>query len=143
MPTWHSTSAGSQPRREAGPAPLQPVPVAPAVAPQVAATQAPSVEPRADAGTVAPRLAAEPARLVPDPIVPDPIAPAPKPAAAVAASPGLERIELARAYLDLGDEGSARQLLGEVLINGDHAARQQAARLLRELEGAGGGRTGS
>ncbi|QQP99341.1 FimV/HubP family polar landmark protein [Lysobacter enzymogenes] len=148
VPTWHSTSAGSQPRREAGPAPLQPVPVAPAVAPQVAATQAPSVEPRADAGTVAPRPAAEPARLAPAPIAPDPIAPAPiapdpKPAAAVAASPGLERIELARAYLDLGDEGSARQLLGEVLINGDHAARQQAARLLRELEGAGGGRTGS
>ncbi|MGH8082810.1 MAG: FimV/HubP family polar landmark protein [Lysobacter sp.] len=49
-------------------------------------------------------------------------------------SPGQERIELARAYLDLGDESSARQLLGEVLINGDHAARQQAARLLRELE---------
>ncbi|MGO1000880.1 FimV/HubP family polar landmark protein [Lysobacter sp. CA196] len=49
-------------------------------------------------------------------------------------APGQERIELARAYLDLGDESSARQLLGEVLINGDHAARQQAARLLRELE---------
>ncbi|MFQ6313666.1 FimV/HubP family polar landmark protein, partial [Lysobacter capsici] len=47
---------------------------------------------------------------------------------------GQERIELARAYLDLGDQSSARQLLGEVLINGDHAARQQAARLLREIE---------
>ncbi|WP_123647849.1 FimV/HubP family polar landmark protein [Lysobacter enzymogenes] len=148
VPTWHSASAGSQPRREAEPAPVQPVPVAPAAAPRVAATQSPSVEPRADAGTVAPRPAAETARLAPDPIAPGPIAPGPitpdpKPAAAVAASPGLERIELARAYLDLGDEGSARQLLGEVLINGDHAARQQAARLLRELEGAGGGRTGS
>ena len=54
--------------------------------------------------------------------------------AQAATAPGQERIELARAYLDLGDESSARQLLGEVLINGDHAARQQAARLLRELE---------
>ncbi|MEH6421151.1 FimV/HubP family polar landmark protein, partial [Pseudomonas sp. CGJS7] len=57
-------------------------------------------------------------------------------AAQANASPGQERIELARAYLDLGDESSARQLLGEVLINGDHAARQQAARLLREIEAA-------
>ncbi|MBT2749466.1 ferrous iron transporter B, partial [Lysobacter sp. ISL-42] len=54
--------------------------------------------------------------------------------AQASSAPGQERIELARAYLDLGDESSARQLLGEVLINGDHAARQQAARLLRELE---------
>jgi pilus assembly protein FimV len=47
---------------------------------------------------------------------------------------GNERLDLARAYLDLGDLASARQLLGEVVINGDHAARQQAARMLRELE---------
>ncbi|QSX80045.1 LysM peptidoglycan-binding domain-containing protein [Lysobacter solisilvae] len=45
-----------------------------------------------------------------------------------------ERIELAQAYLDVGDMASARQLLGEVVINGDHAARQQASRMLRELE---------
>ena len=45
-----------------------------------------------------------------------------------------ERLELARAYLDLGDLASARQLLGEIVINGDHGARQQAARMLRELE---------
>ena len=45
-----------------------------------------------------------------------------------------ERLELARAYLDLGDLAGARQLLGEVVINGDHAARQQASRMLRELE---------
>jgi pilus assembly protein FimV len=64
-------------------------------------------------------------------------APAPAsqaPASPAPANPGQERIELARAYLDLGDQSSARQLLGEVLINGDHAARQQAARLLREIE---------
>jgi len=51
-----------------------------------------------------------------------------------AAQAAHERLELARAYLDLGDLAGARQLLGEVVINGDHAARQQAARMLRELE---------
>ncbi|QNP40375.1 FimV/HubP family polar landmark protein [Lysobacter solisilvae (ex Woo and Kim 2020)] len=45
-----------------------------------------------------------------------------------------ERLELARAYLDLGDLAGARQLLGEIVINGDHVARQQAQRMLRELE---------
>lgn len=52
----------------------------------------------------------------------------------LAAQPGQERLELARAYMDLGDHESARQLLGEVAVNGDLAARQQAARMLRELE---------
>ena len=47
---------------------------------------------------------------------------------------GGERLELAQAYLDLGDRDSARQLLSEVVVNGDHAARQQASRMLRELE---------
>ncbi|MDQ3617810.1 MAG: ferrous iron transporter B [Pseudomonadota bacterium] len=46
---------------------------------------------------------------------------------------GHDRLELARAYVALGDHDSARQLLGEVTVNGDHAARQQAARMLREL----------
>lgn len=62
--------------------------------------------------------------------------------AASAASPtgdasaagGNERLELARAYLDLGDQASARQLLVELVVNGDHASRQQASKLLRELD---------
>lgn len=45
-----------------------------------------------------------------------------------------DRLELAQAYLDLGDRDSARQLLGEVVSGSDHAARQQASRMLRELE---------
>lgn len=45
-----------------------------------------------------------------------------------------ERLELARAYLDLGDRDSARQLLDEVAGSGDDAARQQASRMLRELD---------
>ncbi len=52
----------------------------------------------------------------------------------LATQPGQERLELARAYLDLGDHDSARQLLSEVVINGDLVARQQAARMLQELE---------
>ncbi|WP_052497425.1 FimV/HubP family polar landmark protein [Lysobacter sp. A03] len=48
-------------------------------------------------------------------------------------APGMERLELARAYLDLGDEDSARQLLGELQVNGSLEARQHATRLLREL----------
>lgn len=77
------------------------------------------------------------AQTEPSPVqasAPAPVFDPPGGTAQAATAPGQERIELARAYLDLGDESSARQLLGEVLINGDHAARQQAARLLRELE---------
>ncbi|MGJ7903056.1 FimV/HubP family polar landmark protein, partial [Lysobacter sp. 1R34A] len=77
---------------------------------------------------------AEPAPPPVQASVPAPVFDPPGADAQPATAPGQERIELARAYLDLGDESSARQLLGEVLINGDHAARQQAARLLRELE---------
>lgn len=57
----------------------------------------------------------------------------PVPVSAVETSVG-ERLELAQAYLDLGDRDSARQLLGEVAVNGDPASRQQASRMLRELE---------
>lgn len=56
------------------------------------------------------------------------------PAAEADLSPEQERLELARAYIDLGDRDSARQLLGEVAVNGDHAARQEATRMLREID---------
>ena len=52
----------------------------------------------------------------------------------LATQPGQERLELARAYIDLGDRESARQLLSEVVINGDLAARQVASRMLQDLE---------
>lgn len=48
-------------------------------------------------------------------------------------APGSERLELARAYLDLGDHESARQLLGEVVVHGAPADRQQAERMLRDI----------
>ncbi|MGY0798365.1 type IV pilus assembly protein FimV [Lysobacter sp. A286] len=48
-------------------------------------------------------------------------------------APGLERLELARAYLELGDRDSARQLLDELVLSGDVATSQQAEQLLREI----------
>ncbi len=46
---------------------------------------------------------------------------------------GRERLELAIAYLDLGDMDTARDLLNEVVAGGDSAARDEASQLLREL----------
>jgi len=48
-------------------------------------------------------------------------------------SSGHDRLELARAYIDLGDVDTARSLLREVSAGGDAAARSEASRLLREL----------
>ncbi|MEO8365336.1 MAG: FimV/HubP family polar landmark protein [Pseudoxanthomonas sp.] len=50
-----------------------------------------------------------------------------------AAPAGRERLELAIAYLDLGDLDTARDLLNEVIAGGDDAARKEATQLLREL----------
>lgn len=46
---------------------------------------------------------------------------------------GRERIELARAYLDLGDTVTARSLLQEVQAGSDAGARDEATRLLQTL----------
>lgn len=58
---------------------------------------------------------------------------APASQAGVAVVGGVERIELARAYMDLGDTETARALLREVADTGDGANREEAARLLLEL----------
>lgn len=47
---------------------------------------------------------------------------------------GQQRLELARACLDLGDHDSARQLLDEVVVGGNPDDSRQAMRMLRELE---------
>ena len=50
------------------------------------------------------------------------------------APPGQGRLDLAQAYLDMGDRDTARSLLEEVSTRGDtEAVRSEAARLLREL----------
>ena len=46
---------------------------------------------------------------------------------------GSERLELARAYAELGDRNTARSLLQEVVDSGDAAARDAAARMLQTL----------
>ncbi len=82
------------------------------------------------------------------------VTPTPAPAAAVGSAPtwvgaapagvesitplnqapgGRDRIELARAYADLGDRSTARSLLQEVMAGGDDGARDEAARLLKTL----------
>ena len=44
-----------------------------------------------------------------------------------------QRLKLARAFLDIGDDHSAKQLLQELLDDADPVARTDAARLLREI----------
>lgn len=46
---------------------------------------------------------------------------------------GRERLELAIAYLDLGDTVTARDLLNEVVAGNDDTARQEALQLLRDM----------
>ena len=58
-------------------------------------------------------------------------APAAEPVEAV--SDAGQQLELAQAYLDLGDDDAARALLRDVLNGRDPAARDRAARLLRDL----------
>ncbi|WP_343160828.1 FimV/HubP family polar landmark protein [Xanthomonas sp. LMG 8992] len=63
-------------------------------------------------------------------------APAPAPAEAPSPYPpaGRERLELAVAYMDLGDNETARTLLTEVAASGDPAARAEALQLLGRLD---------
>ncbi|XTQ92946.1 FimV/HubP family polar landmark protein [Xanthomonas sacchari] len=65
-----------------------------------------------------------------------PAAPAPAPAEAPSPYPpaGRERLELAVAYMDLGDNETARTLLTEVAASGDPAARAEALQLLGRLD---------
>ncbi|WP_324608834.1 FimV/HubP family polar landmark protein, partial [Xanthomonas sacchari] len=69
-----------------------------------------------------------------------PVAPVPAPASAPAEAPspyppaGRERLELAVAYMDLGDNETARTLLTEVAASGDPAARAEALQLLGRLD---------
>ena len=45
------------------------------------------------------------------------------------------KLDLARAYVDMGDPGGARSILEEVLDEGDESQRQQAQQLLDTLPG--------
>lgn len=84
----------------------------------------------------------QPVAQAPRFVAPAPVAP-PEPAGSerVAQAPVIahakasveHRMKLARAFLDIGDDHSAKQLLREIMDDVDPAARDEAARMLREL----------
>ena len=43
------------------------------------------------------------------------------------------KLDLARAYIDMGDPEGARSILGEVVDEGDEAQRQEAQKLIDDL----------
>ena len=109
---------------------------------EAAATETPAVV--ASASTVADEPVAEAAAPSPVPVPAASVRPTwhsgESPADAIAsvaplnpAPAGRERLELAVAYLDLGDTVTARDLLNEVAAGHDEAARQEALQLLRDL----------
>jgi len=44
------------------------------------------------------------------------------------------KLDLARAYIDMGDPDGARSILNEVLDEGEDSQRQEARQLLAELD---------
>ena len=132
-----------------GPATLQvpPEPVAPVVAapspdashaPPPAAMRPDQVAPASGVRVETPTWHSGRWVPAPAPVAPTVQAPSfapleePAPAVHAQASAG-QRLKLARAFLDIGDDQSARQLLRELLDDADPAARIEAAGLLRDL----------
>lgn len=117
-----------------------------------ASTDTAAAEPTPQPGRPTWHAGAGSAGAAPDPVAADPVpdvAPAPPQVDAPATGieletvetggpvelpAGVERLELARAYLDLGDTHTARGLLVEVAASDDPAASAEAARLLRTLD---------
>jgi pilus assembly protein FimV len=100
------------------------VPSKPEPKPEVATTATPAwtrEEAKPTSPAAAPAAPAKPVWQAPqaDTIVPLNATPA-----------GRDRLELARAYIDLGDDDTARSLLQEVIDGGDADARAEAQRLL-------------
>lgn len=125
-PRFDSESlAAAAPRRESDAVPAASPAPAPPLQPAAAAPAVPAWHTGAPAASLTGSLAADDAGSGRGPEF-DPTAitslnPAPG---------GPERIELARAYIDLGDVETARELLREVAQAGDPAARAEASRLL-------------
>lgn len=114
-----ATAAPAVPEQaEEAPAPEAPREPAPAVAPAIPVTPAAPVKPNSPTWHSGGEPAADPVARV------APLNPAPA---------GRERLELAVAYLDLGDTVTARDLLNEVAAGNDETARQEALQLLRDL----------
>ena len=117
----------------------------PASAPKSTAAPQPEPEPAAAATPVWASKAGRPATAPAKPVVAKTTTSAPTWMAGSAAADadaiaplnqapaGSERIELARAYVELGDKNTARTLLQEVIDSGDADARDAAARMLQTL----------
>jgi pilus assembly protein FimV len=106
---------------------------APAAVSAAAPGPAPEPAPASGSAPQAPHWTAAPALVGTVPAWRD------RPRAPAGFEPGEElsparQVELARAYVDLGDDAAARDLLREVLDGRDPVAREIAARMLRELE---------
>ena len=144
QPAFRAPSAAS-PRVDApaGPAAPAPVPVAGkptwhatgAATSTVAAEPPPgAVDQRAEAMTASRRAAVTPAAIATAvPTAAGPTGDGEAVADALEDAQGQERIELARAYVELGDVETARTLLQEVVDCGTPAVRGEAAQLLSEL----------
>lgn len=110
-------------------------------APPEHAVQAPDPEPGAPTRSETPawhsgrRAAGVPQAPVATPAEPRfvPVVDNGRPASAVPGPGSDHRLKLARAFQDIGDDDSARELLRELLDSADPAAREEAARVLREL----------
>lgn len=121
-----STSVAAPAPPAPAPAPATPAP--PTSAPPTSAPAQPAVA-TPGAPKVSPTWHAGAMPLVADtPGTPDASGAKVAPGAA-----GRDSLELARAYLDLGDHQAARTLLREVLLGRDPGAREEAARMLREI----------
>lgn len=125
--------AEPEPESAAGPSDTQRDVAHPAVAEPVPASAAPSAdESRVDPDHAAQHHAPQ-SQLDFEPVPVAPVA-APNPVAdRQFASAGRDRLELAVAYMDLGDKDTARGLLLEVAASGDDATRAEAAQLLERL----------
>ncbi|MCD9030942.1 ferrous iron transporter B [Luteimonas sp. Y-2-2-4F] len=110
-PTWHAAAA----------------PVSAAAAGLAAA------DPAGERAAAAPPAAED---LAPSPATVAAIDEVPADGAPDHAAPDHERIELARAYVELGDPETARSLLREVVEGGSAPARAEAEALLRQLDAA-------
>jgi pilus assembly protein FimV len=106
----------AQPRDVEPVAPIEPIEP---VAPPPLAPPAPPAPPH---WTAAPDLVGTMPPASPAPVRPD-----------ENASPA-RKVELARAYLDLGDESAARELLREAMEGRDPVAREIATRMMREID---------
>jgi pilus assembly protein FimV len=152
MPSFAAATAPPAPATAAAP-PAAPAAAAPGPATveppaPVGSPAAPTAAPPAPASAAAPTTPAAPAAPAATAFVTPPAAPhwTSAPALVGAAPPAAPRVllpeeqvpparqvELARAYLDLGDDVAARALLQEALNGRDPVAREIATRMLREL----------